>query len=63
MKYTVNKVNCVLKKSDIRKLTDLNNTVYTTAEDASELVGANNLPKSKKGALVIETVRSEVEET
>ena len=35
VKCTMNKVNCVLKKSDIRKLTELNNTVYAAAAHAS----------------------------
>ena len=48
MKCVVNKVNCVLKKLDIRYLTELNNTMYAAAAYASELVGANKLPKTKK---------------
>ena len=35
VKCTMNKVNCVLKKSDIRNLTELNNTVYAAAAHAS----------------------------
>ena len=48
MKCTVNKVNCVLKKIDIRNLTELNNTMYAAAAYVTELVGANKLPKTKK---------------
>ena len=48
VKCTVNKVNCVLKKIDIRNLTELNNTMYAAAAYVTELVGANKLPKTKK---------------
>ena len=48
VKCAVNKVSCVLKKIDIRKLTELNNTMYAAAAYVSELVGANKLPKTKK---------------
>ena len=48
MKCAVNKVNCVLKKIDIRNLTELNNTMYAAAAYVTELVGANRLPKTKK---------------
>ena len=44
----VNKVNCMLKKIDIRNLTELNNTMYAAAAYVTELVGANKLPKTKK---------------
>ena len=44
----MNKVRCVLKKLDIRNLTELNNTMYAAAAYVSELVGANKLPKTKK---------------
>ena len=44
----MNKVNCVLKKIDIRNLTELNNTMYAAAAYVTELVGANKLPKTKK---------------
>ena len=39
---------CVLKKIDIRNLTELNNTMHAAAAYVTELVGANNLPKTKK---------------
>ena len=48
VKCAVNKANCVLKKIDIRNLTELNNTMYAGAAYATELVGANKLPKTKK---------------
>ena len=48
VKCAVNKVNCVLKKIDIRNLTELNNTMYAGAAYVTELVGANKLPKTKK---------------
>ena len=48
VKCAVNKVNCVLKKTDIRNLTELNNTMYAAAAHVTELVGANNLPKTKE---------------
>ena len=48
VKCAVNKVNCVLKKIDIRNLTELNNTMYAAAAYVTELVGANKLPKTKK---------------
>ena len=51
VKYSVNKVNCVLKKSNIRKLTGRNNTAHAAAALTSELVGATNLAKSKKRSL------------
>ena len=63
MKCAVNKVNCVLKKTDIRNLTELYNTMYGAAGYVSELVGANKLPKTKKGTLVEEMLRGEVEGT
>ena len=44
----MSKVNCVLKKSDIRNLTELNNTTYAAAAYITELVRANKLPKTKK---------------
>ena len=44
----VNKVNCMLKKIDIRNLTELNNTMYAAAAYVTELVEANKLPKTKK---------------
>ena len=47
MKCDVNKVSCVLNRIDIQNLTELNNIMYTAAY-VSELVGANNLPKTKK---------------
>ena len=47
MKCAVNKVNCVLKKIDIRNLTELNN-MYAAAAYVTELVGANKLSKTKK---------------
>ena len=48
VKCAVSKVNCVLKKIDIRNLTELNNTMYAAAAYVTELVGANKLPKTKK---------------
>ena len=48
VKCAVNKVNCVLKKTDIWNLTELNNTMHAAAAYVAELVGANNLPKTKK---------------
>ena len=48
VKCSVNKVNCVLKKTDIRNLTELHNTMHTAAAYVTELVGANKLPKTKK---------------
>ena len=51
MKCAVNKVSCVLKKIDIRNLTELNNTMYAAAAYVTELVGANKLPKTKKEPL------------
>ena len=48
MKCAVKKVNCVLKKIDIRNLTELNNTMYAAAAYVTGLVGANKLPKVKK---------------
>ena len=48
MKCAVNKVNCVLKKIDIRNLTELNNIMYAAAAYITELVGANKLPRTKK---------------
>ena len=44
----MNKVNCVLKKIDIRNLTELNNIMYAAAAYITELVGANKLPRAKK---------------
>ena len=44
----MSKTNCGLKKINIRNLTELNNTMYTVAAYASELVAANKLPKIKK---------------
>ena len=38
----------MLKKIDIRNLTELNNTMYAAAAYVTELVGANKLPKTKK---------------
>ena len=57
------KVNCVHKKIDNRNLTELKNTMYAAATYVTELVGANKLPKTKKGTLVDERVRGEVERT
>ena len=48
MKCDISKVNCVLKKIDIRNLTELNNTVYAVAAYVSELVGVNKPSKIKK---------------
>ena len=48
VKCAVNKVNCVLKKIDIRNLAELNNAMYVAAAYVSELVGANKLPETKK---------------
>ena len=48
VKCAVNKVNFVLKKIDIRNLTELNNTMYAAAAYVTELVGVNKLPKTKK---------------
>ena len=50
VKCVVNNVSCVLKKIDIRNLTELSNTMYAAATYVSELVGANKLPKIKKEA-------------
>ena len=44
----MSRINCGLKKIDIRNLTELNKTMYTVAAYVSELVGANKLPKIKK---------------
>ena len=63
VKCAVNKVNCVLKKTDIRNLTELDNTMCAAAGYASRLVGTNKIPKTQKGALVEEMVRGEVEGT
>ena len=63
VKCAVNKVSCVLKKIDIQNVTELNNAMYAAAAYVSELVGANKLPKKKKGALMEETVRWEVKGT
>ena len=38
----------MLKKIDIRNLTELNNTTYVAAAYVTEFVGANKLPKTKK---------------
>ena len=62
VKYAVNKVSCVPMKTDIRNLTELN-IMHAAAAYVSDLVGANKLPKTKKRALVEETVRGEVGET
>ena len=48
MKCAVNKVNCVLKKIDIRNLTELNNTMHAAPTYVTELVGDNNLGKTRK---------------
>ena len=48
MKCAVNKINCVLKKIDIRNLTELNNNIHAAAAYVTELSGANKLPKTKK---------------
>ena len=48
VKCAVKKVNCVLNKIDIRNLTELSNTIYAAAAYVTELVGTNNLPKTKK---------------
>ena len=48
VKCVVNKVNCVIKKTDIRDLTELKNTMYTAAVYVSEWDGANKLLKTKK---------------
>ena len=63
VKCAVNKVNCVLKKTDIRNLIELDNTMCAAAGYASRLVGTNKIPKTQKGALVEEMVRGEVEGT
>ena len=47
MKCAVSKVSSVLKKTDIRNLTELSNTKYAAAVDVSEMVGADKLPKTK----------------
>ena len=47
MKCTVNEVSSVLKKIDIRNLTELSSTKYAAAVDVSELVGADKFPKTK----------------
>ena len=57
------KVNCAHKKIDNRNLTELKNTMYAAAAYVTELVGANKLPKTKKGTLVDERVRGKVERT
>ena len=47
----MNKVISVLKKIDIRNLTELSNTMYAAAAAyVSELVGANKIPKTKMEA-------------
>ena len=51
------------KKIDNRNLTELKNTMYAAAAYVTELVGANKLPKTKKGTLVDERVRGKVERT
>ena len=38
----------MLKKIDIRNLTELNNIMYAAAAYITELVGANKLPRAKK---------------
>ena len=48
VKCAVNKVKFVLKKIDIRNLTELNNIMYADVAYVFELVGANKLPKTKK---------------
>ena len=48
VKCSVNKVNSVLKKIDIRNLTEFNITIYAAAAYVTELVRANKLPKTKK---------------
>ena len=48
VKCAVNKVNSVLKKIDIRNLTELNITIYAAAAYVTELVRTNKLPKAKK---------------
>ena len=47
VKCAVNKVNCVLKKIDIRNLTQLNNTMHAAATHVTKLDGANKIPKTK----------------
>ena len=47
VKCAANKVNCVLKKTDIQNVTELNNTMYAAAAYVSELAGVNKLPKTK----------------
>ena len=44
----MNKVKFVLKKINIRNLTELNNIMYAAAAYVFKLVGANKLPKTKK---------------
>ena len=48
VKCAVNKGNYVLKKIDIRNLTELSNTMYAAAAHVTELDGANKFPKTKK---------------
>ena len=50
VKCAMNNVSCVLKKIDIRNLTELSNTMYAAAAYVPKLVGANKLPKIKKEA-------------
>ena len=38
----------MLKKIDIRNLTELNNIMYAAAAYITELAGANKLPRAKK---------------
>ena len=45
----VNKFSCMLKKTVIRNLIELNNTMHAAAAYVSELAGASKLPKTKKG--------------
>ena len=51
MKCAMNKVDWMLKKIDVRNLTELSNTIYTAAACFSELVRANKLPKTNKELL------------
>ena len=51
MKCAVNKVKCVLKKIDIRNVTEQNNTLYAAAAYVTELVKDNKRPKTKKEPL------------
>ena len=46
----------MLKKIEIRNLTELNNAMYAGAAYVTELVGTNKLPKTKNGNLVVEMV-------